>query len=221
MIDWSQLLQVWIIHPHMFWNIVHIDVSMWVVFIPKYILGQSIFVSGRSEELINGALNVVDFSILSSFENVESYQSDLRGILTISSIWYDVCSFLGWLFLFPYFLDVSDLIEYTYIFLNICSVNVLVYVGCNYLGRVSFSCEFCIWYIFQNVLSCCWFFEFNSKDPYIGPVYYGKITFPRVVVCWMGNIWHVVMFILFCTDAKRITSWWESFTDLKFIIFGE
>ena len=46
--------------------------------------GRSIFVFGGNEERKNDALNVVDFSIYSSFENIESYQSDIRGLLTTS-----------------------------------------------------------------------------------------------------------------------------------------
>ena len=41
---------------------------MSVVFTLKYVLGQSIFVSGGSEERRNDALNVVGFYVLSSFE---------------------------------------------------------------------------------------------------------------------------------------------------------
>ena len=50
---------------------------MSVVFTLKDILGRSIFVSGGSEYFRNGELNVVDFTIFSSFENIESYQLDL------------------------------------------------------------------------------------------------------------------------------------------------
>ena len=46
--------------------------SISVVFTLKDILGLSIFVSGGNEERKNGALNVVYFSIFSSFENIES-----------------------------------------------------------------------------------------------------------------------------------------------------
>ena len=41
---------------------------MSVVFILKYILGQSIFESGGSKDRKNGALNVVDVYIFSEFE---------------------------------------------------------------------------------------------------------------------------------------------------------
>ena len=43
---------------------------MFVFFTLKYILGQIIFVSGGSEYQRNGALNVVNFPIFSSFEKV-------------------------------------------------------------------------------------------------------------------------------------------------------
>ena len=43
-------------------------------------------VSSGNEERENGALNVVDFAIFSSFEKIESYQSDIKGILTTSPI---------------------------------------------------------------------------------------------------------------------------------------
>ena len=68
---------------------------MSVVFTLKDIPCLSIFVYGVNEERRNGALDVVGFSILSSFENIESYQSDLRGLLTKSTILYDVEGFVG------------------------------------------------------------------------------------------------------------------------------
>ena len=40
-----------------------------------------IFVTGGNEEGKNGALNVVDFAIFSSFGKIESYQSYIRGLL--------------------------------------------------------------------------------------------------------------------------------------------
>ena len=55
---------------------------MSVVFTLKYILFLSIFVAGGSKERKNGALKVVDVAIFSYFENIESHQSYLRGILT-------------------------------------------------------------------------------------------------------------------------------------------
>ena len=39
-----------------------------------------------NEERKNGALNVVDVSIFSSFEKIEPCQSDLSGLLTTSPI---------------------------------------------------------------------------------------------------------------------------------------
>ena len=57
--------------------------------------GRSIFVSIGSKKRKNGVLNVVDFDILSSFEKIESSQSDLRGLLTTSTILYGVGGFLG------------------------------------------------------------------------------------------------------------------------------
>ena len=52
------------------------------------------FFSGGSEERINGALNVVNFSIFSSFVNIESYHSYLRGLLTTPPILSGVAGFL-------------------------------------------------------------------------------------------------------------------------------
>ena len=71
---------------HMFSNIDNIDLSISVVFTLKYILDLSVFVSSGNEERQKVALNVVDLSIFSSFENIESYQSYIRGLLTTSSI---------------------------------------------------------------------------------------------------------------------------------------
>ena len=51
--------------------------------------------SGGSEEFINGALDVVHFSILLSFERNESSQSDPREILDTSPILSVVVCFVG------------------------------------------------------------------------------------------------------------------------------
>ena len=76
--------------------------SMSVVFTLKDISGLSIFVSGGSKEHKNVALNVVDVSILSYFENIEPYHSYLRGILNESPILSGVGCFVGRLIsLFP------------------------------------------------------------------------------------------------------------------------
>ena len=61
---------------------------------PKIYPWKDYFVPGGSEECINGALDVVDFSIFSSFEKIESIQSDLRIILTTSPIWSGVVGFV-------------------------------------------------------------------------------------------------------------------------------
>ena len=55
---------------------------MSVVFTLKYIPGLIICVSGGSKERKNSALNVVDAAIFSWFKKIESYYSDMRGILT-------------------------------------------------------------------------------------------------------------------------------------------
>ena len=69
--------------------------SIYVVLTLKDILRRSFFVSDGSKEHINGALNVVDFSIFSSFLNIGSYHSDLRGILNASTMQYGVVGFVG------------------------------------------------------------------------------------------------------------------------------
>ena len=40
------------------------------------------------------------------------------------------------------------------------------------------------------------------------------------IVCWLGDIWHVVMFKVLCNNSNRITSWWEINRDFKYIIFN-
>ena len=52
-----------------------------VIFDLNNILGWVISLSSGSEYFINGALNVVDLTIFLLFENIESYQSDLMGVL--------------------------------------------------------------------------------------------------------------------------------------------
>ena len=68
---------------------------MSVAFNLKDILGLSIFVSGGSKDRKNGALKVLYVLIFLWFENVESYHSDLKGLLTTSPILYDVGGFVG------------------------------------------------------------------------------------------------------------------------------
>ena len=59
---------------------------MSIFFIIKDILGLSLFVFGGNKERKNGALNVLEVSIFSYYEEIESYHLDLRGILTTSPI---------------------------------------------------------------------------------------------------------------------------------------
>ena len=66
-----------------------------MVFNLIYILGKNISVYGGNEEYFNGSLKVVDFSILSSFSNIESYHYDIRDFFTTSSMWYGVGAFVG------------------------------------------------------------------------------------------------------------------------------
>ena len=56
--------------------------SISVVLELKDILGQSFFVSSVSNERIDGALNVVYFSIFSSIANIKSYQYSKRVLMT-------------------------------------------------------------------------------------------------------------------------------------------
>ena len=65
-------------------------------------LGGSIFFPGENNERWNIALNVVNFSILSQFVNIESYHSSWRGLLTTSPMWSGIGGFVGRLMsLFP------------------------------------------------------------------------------------------------------------------------
>ena len=76
-------------------------------------------------------------------------------------------------------------------------------------------------YSLQNLLNCCWLFSTNAKDTYIGPVYCRKITVPRDIVYWLGDILHVVMFTLLYNNTERSSSWWKINSDFKYIIFDE
>ena len=69
--------------------------SVSVVFTQKDIMGLSIFISGGSKERKNGALKVMDVAMLSLIENIESYNSYPRGLLTKSPIWSGVGGFVG------------------------------------------------------------------------------------------------------------------------------
>ena len=69
--------------------------SMSVFLTVNYILGWIIFVSSGNEVSKNSALNLVDFTIFSSFQNIESHQSDIILLLTMSPIWSGVRVFVG------------------------------------------------------------------------------------------------------------------------------
>ena len=55
-------------------------------FVVLFLRCMPIFVSVNIKERNNSALKVVDVAIISWFERIESYHSDLRGILTKSPI---------------------------------------------------------------------------------------------------------------------------------------
>ena len=116
---------------------------------------------------------------------------------------------------------VSDLIEYIYTFLKICYDSVIVSAGFNDVYPIVFYCDFFNWYIFQDLLNCCWFFSSNAKYTYIGHVSCGKSTVTGDIVCWLGYIWHVVMFAVLGNDTNGSTSWWEINSDFKYIIFDK
>ena len=123
--------------------------SMSFVFTKKDIMGMSILVFGGNKDHKNGALNVVDFSILFVVWKIGSYQSYLRGILKTSPIWYSVVYFVGILTrFFPNCLYVSDLIEYSYIFLKISPDNILISASCDDMYLGAFSCQLLTWYVF-------------------------------------------------------------------------
>ena len=120
-----------------------------------------------------------------------------------------------------YILDVSYFIEYRYIFLNICSDNVLVSVGYNYVNPIAFYCELSTWYILQDLFVCCWLLSSNAKDPYIRPIYSRKTMITRASVCWLVDIGHVVMLKVFGNDANMSTSLWKIYSNFKYTIFDE
>ena len=120
-----------------------------------------------------------------------------------------------------YLLNVSDLIENRYIFLNICSDNVLVSTDCDDVNPISFFCELLTWYMFYDLLDCCWLFYSNSEDPYIGSISRRQIIFPKGIVCWLVDIVHVLMITVLGNDTNRSTSWWKSYSNFKYIIFDE
>ena len=73
------------IRMHMFLSIYHIGYQC-QFFSLKDIPGLIIFVFVGSKEHKNGALKVVDVANFSYFENIDSYHSDLRGVLATSPI---------------------------------------------------------------------------------------------------------------------------------------
>ena len=69
--------------------------SIYVFLTQNKILVHTLSVLGDSYECSNGALNVIDFVILSSFANIEAYNSAHRGLLTTLPILSGVVVFVG------------------------------------------------------------------------------------------------------------------------------
>ena len=137
---------------------------MIVLFTLKDILGRSVFLSGGLEECRNGVLNVVYFTILSSFELIESYHSYLRGILTTPKIWSSVGYFVVIL------ISLLPITWMCHIWLNIDTFLEYLFWKCSCLYGILWRVSCCIflglltWYSLHNLLNCCWLFSFNAKD---------------------------------------------------------
>ena len=121
---------------------------MSVVFTLKGILGLIIFVFGGNKERKNGAHNVVDVAIYHGLKNWVipfRYERNIEYIYNMIWCWR-FCSKTN--YFVPNGLDVSDLIEYASIILNIGSDNVLIFAGCDDMYPVAFYCELLNWDVF-------------------------------------------------------------------------
>ena len=76
-------------------------------------------------------------------------------------------------------------------------------------------------YRLHDLLKCRRFFSSNYDYPYIGSIYLSQIMVTRGIVCFLGDIGHVVMLILLVKDANRSPYWWKSYSNFKYTIFDE
>ena len=139
----------------------------------KDILGRNIFVPGDNKERLSRAMEVVDFAIFSSFSKIESHHSDLRGLFTTSSMRSGVGGSVGRLIsLLTILLGVTDLIEYGYIFLEVCYKDTFIFEGCGDVNLVKFFRELLTGDSFHNMLHRGWLFSTNAENTKIVYFYF-------------------------------------------------
>ena len=174
--------------------------SIPVFFTLKIVLGPSIFVSSGGEERRNGALNVIGFSIFSSFEKL-NYTIQLYGDSWLHHQYYLV---LEVNYFVPYLPNLFYSIEYGYILLNIF-LQCFFSAGYDDVNNIVFYSELFTWYILRDMLYCCWLAYSNDEYPYNSSISSIKKTVPRAIVCWLGNIRHVLVFTVFGNNTNRST----------------
>ena len=153
------------------------------------------FVSVSNEDRKNGAMNVVDFSIFSSFENMESHQSDIRGRLTRLSIWSGA-GVLVWILI--------SLFPITHIIMVSLNKNIVSLIF--FLVMLLSPWDVMVWTLLHFPVICwpyissktCWtvilLFFSNIDDPNSSPMYFCEVMISWGIFFWIVDIWHVMMF---------------------------
>ena len=97
-----------------------------------------------------------------------------------------------------------NLIEYASILFKINSDNVLISTGCDEIYTV----EFPVILSLDMASKTCW--------TVVGYFLQMKRIQTWAIVCWLGDIWHVVMFTVLCYNANGSAYWWEIDIDFKY-----
>ena len=141
-------------------------------------------------------------TILSIWSGVGGFVGRLISLFPIAwmcLIWFNIDLFY-WIFVLTMLLYLRDAVTWT-------------------LLHFPFSCWIDIAYI--TFWTFFLLFFFNDKYTYISIVYLWTIFIPWAIVCWLGDIWHIMMFSVFWNNTNRSSSWWEISIDFKNIIFDE
>ena len=114
-------------------------------------------------------------------------------------IWLNIDIF-SWIFFFTVLLSLEDVMTWTLLNFTVsCSLDI-------------YSINFC-----TVVGSFIPLMRIHTLVLFLA----GQSTVPVDIVCWPGDIGHIVILTLMCNGANSITYWWERYSHFKYIIFDE
>ena len=136
--------------------------------------------------------------------------------MTKPPIWYGVAGFLGRLIIF-----------FAVSWICLIWLNMYLFYWWLYLRYVV------TWILFNILVRCL--LEISSMNfvtvvGYFLPILMihtlviflaGESAVPWAIVCWLGDIVHVVMLVVLSNYTNRSTSWWKRDSNFKYIIFDE